>query len=177
MNTNSVTFFNENKLDSLSDETSLIMAAWEISNPGNMGYIIRLAHNFGVEKDLFVNENKEFKTSRIKKTAGFSFEQMDWNFISPPDFYTLINDGSELVVLETCDGAKNIFQTNLPKKAIILAGSESHGLPLEVIEKSRRKVFIPMPGGCKSMNVSHALAIEGFEWYRQTLTNSIDHHK
>ena len=71
--------------------------------------------------------------------------------------------------METCDGAENIYSVDLPQRAIILAGGESHGLPDDVIENADRKVFIPMPGSCKSMNVSHALAVAGFEWYRQII--------
>ncbi|HKL31452.1 MAG TPA: TrmH family RNA methyltransferase, partial [Tangfeifania sp.] len=73
----------------------------------------------------------------------------------------------ELVVLETCQGAKNIYHEKLPQKIILLAGSESHGLPSEIIQKSKKRIFIPMPGGCKSMNISQALSVAGFEWYRQ----------
>ncbi len=87
--------------------------------------------------------------------------------ISENDFYSFLNKDFELVVLETCEGSKNIYDEKLPAKTILLAGNESHGLPVEVIEKSKLKVHIPMPGGCKSMNISHALAVAGFEWYRQ----------
>ncbi|NQU52296.1 MAG: TrmH family RNA methyltransferase [Bacteroidetes bacterium] len=167
MNTNSVDFFNNNSILSFSKNKELILAVWEIGNPENIGQIIRLAHNVGASKVLFVNEKVNFRESKIKKTAGFSYEQMSWEFITPNDFFILHTNEFKLVVLETCEGSTNIFAGTLPDKTILLAGSESYGLPPSIIEKSDFQVHIPMPGGCKSMNISHALSVAAFEWYRQ----------
>ena len=165
MNTNSVTFFNRNKIKAFPKGVQLILAVWKIVNPGNMGHIIRLAHNVGAMKVLFISENKDFRESKIQKTAGFSFDQMEWEIITKHKFSEIIQTNFNLVVLETCDEAKNIFETDLPAKLIILAGNESYGLPKEIIERSDLQVFIPMHGECKSMNVSHALSVAAFEWY------------
>ncbi len=167
MNTNSVTFFDIHKIKSVPENSTLILAVWEIGNPENIGMIIRLAHNVGAHKVLFVNENPNFRDSKIKKSAGFSFEQMNWKFISQEDFFKLLETEYKLIVLETCDGSENIFDTKFPEKTIILAGSESHGLPANIIKESDKQIHIPMPGGCKSMNISHALSVAAFEWYRQ----------
>jgi tRNA G18 (ribose-2'-O)-methylase SpoU len=171
MNTNSVTFFDIHKINPIPKKNALILAVWEIGNPENIGMIIRLAHNVGAQKVLFVNEKINFRDSKIKKIAGFSFEQMEWEFISQEDFFKLLGTEYQLIVLETCDGSKNIYDTNLPDKTIILAGSESRGLPENIIEKSDKQIHIPMPGGCKSMNISHALSVAAFEWYRQKTVN------
>jgi tRNA G18 (ribose-2'-O)-methylase SpoU len=169
MNTNSVVFFKEQNIDSLPDNTNIILAVWEIGNPSNIGNIIRLAHNVGAIKVLFVNDNKNFNKLKVKKTAGFSYDQMDWEFISENDFFEFTEKEFELVILETCSGAKNIYTVNLPQKVFILAGSESRGIPDEIIEKAKHKVYIPMHCACKSMNVSHALAVASFEWARQMI--------
>ena len=167
MNTNSVAFFNNQKIKLIPEDHQVILAVWEIGNPENIGLIIRLAHNVGAKKVLFINDKINFRETKIKKIAGFSFNQMEWKFISKENFSLLLKNSYKLVVLETCDGSENIFDTKFPEKTIILAGSESHGLPAEIIEKSDLQVYIPMPGGCKSMNISHALSVAAFEWYRQ----------
>lgn len=167
MNTNSVDFFKKHTIQSLSNNQEIILAVWEIGNPENTGRIIRLAHNVGAKKVLFINNEINFRDSKIKKTAGFSYEQMPWEFISPKDFFNIINADFKLVVLETCEGSKNIFTEILPDKIILLAGSESYGLPPSIIKQSNLQVHIPMPGACKSMNISHALSVASFEWYRQ----------
>lgn len=168
MNTNSVAFFKNEPAKSIPADHQLVLAAWEIASPENMGQIIRLAHNVGAEKVLFITQKENRNNSKIKKTAGFSYEQMDWELISESELYTWVTKDFKLVVLETCEGSKNIFNEKLPAKIILLAGNESHGLPKEVIRNSHLKVNIPMPGGCKSMNISHALSVAAFEWYRQS---------
>ncbi len=167
MNTNSVEFFKKHTIDQTDGKHEIVLAVWEIGNPGNIGHIIRLAHNVGAKKVLFVNDKPEFRSSKIKKTAGFSFNQMDWEFISQNNFIKFLKDDYRLTVLETCEGSENIFTANLPDKTVLLAGNESHGLPTGIINKSDLRVHIPMPGDCKSMNISQALSVAAFEWYRQ----------
>jgi len=167
MNTNSVDFFNKNKIPLLQQNKEIIIGVWEIGNPGNMGQIIRLAHNINAKKVLFITNDLNIRKSKIKKTAGFSYEQMKWEIIPVSDFHEYLNNEFKLVILETCNGSKCIYDSVLPDKLILLAGSESHGLSPEVISKNDLSVYIPMPGACKSMNVSHALAVASFEWYRQ----------
>ncbi len=170
MNTNSVQFFKSQPQEEVPTDCEIIVAAWNLSNPENIGKIIRMAHNLGATEALFIKTNELHREAKIKKTAGFSFKQMIWNFISEDDFLNKIKSDYELAVLETCDGSTNIFSTKLPKKLILLAGSESHGIPENIIKLSPQKVYIPMPGGCKSLNISNALSVASFEWYRQQTT-------
>ncbi|HYQ57873.1 MAG TPA: TrmH family RNA methyltransferase [Draconibacterium sp.] len=172
MNTNSVQFFNAKEDEKFPDTSAIIIAAWHLSNAENIGKIIRLAHNLGADDVLFVRETENHREAKIKKTAGFSYDQMNWRFITENDFLKLLNADYKLTILETCDGATNIFREKLPKKTILLAGSESHGLPPNIINVSNKKVYIPMPGGCKSLNISNALSVAAFEWYRQQTSNN-----
>ena len=167
MNTNSVQFFEANCTSNSERVSQLIVAAWQVSSPENIGKIIRLAHNVGASKALFVRGSEQHRLSKIKKTAGFSYDQQCWAFISEQEFTDTILPDYPLVALETCDGAQNLFESSLPAKAVLLAGSESHGIPPHIIEQSHLRVYIPMPGGCKSMNISNALSVAAFEWFRQ----------
>ncbi len=167
INTNSVRFFQENPSEQPPGHAKLILAAWQLSNPENMGKIIRLGHNVGATEVLFIRGEEDLRISKIKKTAGFSFDQQTWRFIDEEDFLVNILPGFPLTILETCDGATSLFKTQLPARTILLAGSESHGVPERIIRRSKNRVFIPMPGGCKSMNISNALSVAAFEWLRQ----------
>lgn len=166
MNTNAVEFFKNKPYDNTLPDTKLIIAAWQLKNPDNMGKIIRMSHNVGAERVLFIQGNEQQRESKIRRTAGFSYDQMLWQIISEEEFSTYLQNYS-LTVLETCDGAENIFRKKVPANTILLAGSESHGIPERIINKSNCRVFIPMHGGCKSMNISNALSVAAFEWLRQ----------
>ncbi len=167
INTNSVQFFKTKPQEVYPNDCEIIIAAWKLANPENIGKIIRLAHNLGAREALFVKGTENHRESKIKKTAGFSYEQMTWRFISENDFKAVMSLNYNLTLLETCDESENLYTTVLPKRIILLAGSESHGLPEHIIKLSNQKVYIPMPGGCKSLNISNALSVAAFEWYRQ----------
>ena len=72
-----------------------------------------------------------------------------------------------LIAIETCSEAKNIYKTTLPIDAAFIVGNEKYGISEELLSRTHQQVFIPMPGPVKSLNVSHALSIALFEWYRQ----------
>jgi len=167
IDTNSVRFFKENPSSAPREGSELILAAWKLSNPENIGKIIRLAHNAGTTELLFIKGEEKHRVSKIKKTAGFSFDQQKWRFIDEEEFVENVLPGLSLTVLETCEGATDLFETHLPARTILVAGSESNGIPEYIISKSENRVFIPMPGGCKSMNISNALSVAAFEWLRQ----------
>ena len=169
MDTNSVRFFKEQPLEKLSSQARLILAAWKLTNAENIGKVIRLAHNVGAIEVLFIRGKEEHRLSRIKKTAGFSFDQMSWKFLSEEEFIHDYLSLFPLTVLETCDGATNIFTTSLSAGTILLAGSESYGIPGHIIKKSSARVFIPVPGDSKSLNIANALSVGAFEWLRQQL--------
>lgn len=167
MITNSVQFFKGKTYNNMDKECQIVVAAWKLKTPGNVGQVIRLAHNVGAKEALFIDNGKIRRTSEIKKTAGFSYEQMKWEFINEEDFWQRIPSGFKLVAVETSSGSENIYTLKLPPKTVLLIGSESKGIPEEVLNKCDLSVHIPMPGGCKSLNVSHAAAVASFEWYRQ----------
>lgn len=167
METNSVKFFNSNIINSPS--FSPIVAAWQVKNPQNVGSLMRLVDNVGGKQLFLLDDENEKRISQIKKTAGLSFNHVEICYKDSADFLQNIPEGYQLCAVETSEGATNIFQTCLPEKIILLVGSEAHGLPEELLSKADLSVFIPMTGECKSMNISHALAVSLFEWQRQSL--------
>ena len=165
METNSVVFFNSGEYPEL--KTKPIIAGWKITNPANIGSLMRLADNIGCSEVFILGEKFDFRKSSIKYTAGQSFETVKLNFISPEDFFESIPKNHQLVAIETSEHSKNIFTTPLPSDIIFLLGNERYGLPDDILNRCKLTVHIPMTGACKSMNVSHAAAVALFEWQRQ----------
>ena len=167
METNSIAFFDDQKYPELSGKP--LIAAWQIINPENIGNMLRLADNVGAEDVFILGSGFQLRMSSIRKTAGLSFNKVRLTFISPEDFFDMLNPDAKLVAIETSEDSTNIFTTELPEKIVFLLGNERNGLPDEILQKCALKVHIPMTGKCKSMNVSHALSVALFEWQRQML--------
>ncbi len=167
METNSVAFFKDQNVPKLPVKP--IVAAWKVKNPQNVGSLMRLVDNVGGEELVLLDDENDKREASIKKTAGLSYKNIRLSYCDSESFVAKIPEGYTLCAIETSDGAENIFTSTLPEKVIFLLGSEMHGLPENLLEQCSKVYFIPMTGKCKSMNISHALAVSLFEWQRQQL--------
>lgn len=144
----------------------------DIRTPENMGAILRLAGNIGALQSLFISDRAHtFKHHKISKTASGAADKTDWKIIQPNELLTNIPNDYSLIALETTSDAQNIFQFKLPEKVAFVTGNEVNGIRPEIIQHTINKVYIPIPGPISSLNVTHALSIALFEWYRQISLN------
>lgn len=146
-----------------------IIIADDIRTPENMGSIIRLGANIGTEKVIFISEKAtEFKNFKINKTASGAAEKINWqiveNFKMAKD---LLPDNYNLIALETSEDSKSIFENKFPEKVVFVVGNEVKGINPEILQQINQQLYIPIPGPISSLNVTHALSVALFEWYRQ----------
>lgn len=167
METNSVAFFKSEVPPELLVKP--LVAAWKVKNPQNVGSLMRLVDNLGGEKLILLDDENDKRESSIRKTAGLSFKNVELHYQSADQFFDELPEGYSVCAIETAEGATNLFETKLPEKIVFLLGSEMHGLDEALLERCEQSVYIPMTGKCKSMNISHALAVCLFEWQRQQL--------
>jgi TrmH family RNA methyltransferase len=166
---NSVDFFNAKPKTTLGDASNLILAAYELRTPENVGALIRLAGNLGIPKVIFIQSETVFKAKKIARVAHSSLKLVDYSFCKPEDFDALIPEEFEIVAVETSDKASNLYKTDLPEKCVLLVGNERFGIAQKCLNKCSKTVYIPLLGKTLSMNVSHAATIAAFEWGRQHL--------
>lgn len=166
---NSVDFFNAKPKAEYGDASNLILAAYELRTPENVGALIRLAGNLGIPKVLFIQSETVFKAKKIARVAHSSLKLVDYSFCKPEVFKSQIPEDFEIVAVETSDKASNLYKTDLPEKCVLLVGNERFGIAQECLDKASKTVYIPLLGKTLSMNVSHAATIAAFEWGRQHL--------
>ena len=162
-NTHSKIFFSETEVREIPSGQRPIVITDNFSTPENIGHVIRLAANIGVLKVIVLGEGN-LRASKIRKTAGTSFDHIPVEFIATEELSAHIPADYTLTALETVEDAENLFTTNLPDKMALILGNEKYGISEELLNMSSKKVFIPMPGPIKSMNVSHAAAVCLFCW-------------
>ncbi|OFX88261.1 MAG: hypothetical protein A2W99_09985 [Bacteroidetes bacterium GWF2_33_16] len=149
------------------DGNAPIIIAYQIKTPENIGNIIRLADNTGCKKVIIVTTEKDIRRSKVRKTAGLSFDSMNWEICEISEIFNKIPLDYKVVSLETSSDSENIFAVMLPEKMAIIVGNEIVGIDNQTLNKSDLIIHIPLHGHNTSMNVSHALAVALFEWYRQ----------
>ena len=145
-----------------------VIVADRILSPMNVGAILRLAANINAAKVWFVyDEDPGFRSYKIKRTSSGASEKVDWEMTSTEKLPKILPPDHEVIAIETTEDAQDIFTAVFPHKVVFIVGNERFGIQEKLIKLCSRKVFIPIPGPISSLNVSHALSVGLFEWYRQ----------
>ena len=125
-----------------------------ISDPGNMGTLIRSAVAFDKPQLILVEGVDPWNPKVVQASAGTigyaSLIQLNWQQLlqhknRPP-----------LCALAT-HGGKNIDATIA--NDLLLVGSEAHGIAQEVLDQCAQRVSLPMPGPAESLNAAIAGSI------------------
>lgn len=134
-----------------------------LQTPDNIGSILRLAGNIGCKK-VIITEQLNLNQTKIEKIARNSMQYLKVQFMS---YQAIASEFEYLIAIETSSEAQSIYDTALPLNAAFIVGNEKFGTAEELLAMTQKQIYIPMPGSVKSLNVSHALSVTLFEWYRQ----------
>lgn len=129
-----------------------------ISDPGNLGTILRTCDWFGVYNVLILEQSVEYLNPKvIRASMGSIFHLNIYDEIFENDLKNLKNNGYQIICSDI--KGKNIFSYKAGKKTILTFSNESNG-PSELV-KSLADDFITIPGKgrAESLNVSSAAAI------------------
>ncbi|MEN9528569.1 MAG: hypothetical protein RI932_442 [Pseudomonadota bacterium] len=145
-----------------------------ISNPHNLGAIARSAAHFGVRNILLCNvpqdSQKALLSGAYHRTAEGGGVHVNL-FIAenaPAFLKSLQSDGEWAVVATSSHGqSKELNKTQLPRRCILVMGSESEGVTPAVLALANFKLSIKGTGHVESLNVASATAIVLNEFSRQ----------
>jgi RNA methyltransferase, TrmH family len=157
------------RLDDLEiGEEDVVVALEGISDPGNLGTILRTADATGTRAILLVGQTVDpFHPSVVKASAGTLFTVP---VVMVPDIDTLLSWSarSGVGVVATSDRAEAVYWS-VPYRTplLFLMGSEAQGLPEERLAALPVVVRIPMEGIADSLNLGVATALVLYEARRQ----------
>ena len=150
----------------INTEASLFLYLDGVSDPGNMGTIIRMADWFGI-KQIFCSDACAdiFNPKVVQSTMG-SLARVKLLTKSLNEMYSLLNINN---IYGAVLGGENLYTTKLPEKCILVIGSESHGISADNIKLLSKPITIPQAKGGKteSLNAAVATSIILSEFFRQ----------
>ena len=151
--------------DSLKDFDERIVILDRISDPGNLGTIIRTCAWFGV-KSIILSENSAdvFNYKCVRSSVGGHFLIRNLAYFSYDSINEFLSSKNMEVLSAGLDGDV-MSEIRLPSKWGLILGSEAHGVTGNV--KANRKVTIANEGKMESLNVSVAAGILLNELTRQ----------
>lgn len=149
------------------DVSKLIVALDGISDPGNLGTIIRLCDWFGVEDLVCSHETADCFNEKVVQASMGSLSRVNVSYVNLIEFLQAYPNA---ILGAFMDGAA-IYKAILPEKAVVVMGNEGNGISKEVEALITSKISIPQFGSnnpAESLNVATATAIVLNEFKRQT---------
>lgn len=129
-----------------------------ISDPGNLGTIIRTCDWFGIQNILLSKESSEIINSKvIRSSMGSVFHVNIFEDVDLDEITVLKKSGYEFLCGDL-DG-ENLYNLKREEKTLLFLANESNGPSEKLISIIDKKITIPRKGKAESLNVASASAI------------------
>jgi 23S rRNA (guanosine2251-2'-O)-methyltransferase len=146
-------------LDTLSGER-VVLALDQITDPHNVGAIVRTAAAFGVEAIITTARHSPAATGVLAKSASGGLEHVPFLIVRnlADSLIALGERGFQRIGLDST-GDANLDELQLRRPVVLVLGSEGKGLRQRTRDCCDVIGRLDMPGEIKSLNVSNAAAI------------------
>jgi len=146
-------------LDTLSGKR-VVLALDQITDPHNVGAIVRTAAAFGVEAIITTARHSPAATGVLAKSASGGLEHVPFMIVRnlADSLIALGERGFQRIGLDS-SGEASLDELPLQLPLVLVLGSEGKGLRQRTRECCDAIGRLDMPGEIKSLNVSNAAAI------------------
>lgn len=156
-----------------NSNSELIIALDKVSDPGNLGTIIRTAYWFGVDQILLSEGCADpYNPKVVRSTQGGIFHcSITEDADLAVDLKKLETKGYS-VYLFTLDSERSLSQISKSSesgKSVLVFGSEAHGISNEIIEQGFEKVKIEGYSESESLNVAISAGIAMYEFKQRVI--------
>lgn len=134
----------------------LILALDDVSDPGNLGTIIRIADWFGLKTIIAGMDSADFYNPKVINASMGSFTRVNVHSMDLEDFFR--SNTKHKLYGAGLNGA-DVHHVKLDKPAILLMGNESKGISDRLSTYLDKRITIPKIGGAESLNVAVSTAI------------------
>jgi tRNA (cytidine/uridine-2'-O-)-methyltransferase len=142
--------------------------------PPNTGNIIRLCANLGYPLHLIEPLGFALDDKRLRR-AGLDYHE--WARLETyADLDTFIRRHAPARIYAfTTRAQRSLYETNFAAGDALIFGPESRGLPESLLQRigADSCLRIPMQAESRSLNLSNAVAIAGYEAWRQLNVNKL----
>ncbi len=145
---------------------AILIALENVTNPHNVGAILRSAAHFGANGLLLPEAKLAQSAAAVRTSEGGSefveiFEAQDFK-----KTLGLLKKNGFHILTTSSHASKNLFDLTWPKKSVIVFGEEAHGLSKETMALGDI-INIPGTNHVESLNVSVAAAVMLSDYYQK----------
>ncbi|MCX6259038.1 MAG: RNA methyltransferase [Bacteroidia bacterium] len=152
-------------------QSSLVLALDNISDPGNMGNIIRICAWFGIDDIVCSTDTVDAYNPKVVQSTMGAISRIKLHYLALENFLSEIAKNGKTTIYGTFLDGVNIYKADISANGIIVIGNESSGISKINEAMIGQKLTIPsFPGSFEnpeSLNVSAATAIICSEFRRR----------
>jgi len=137
--------------------SALLLAADHITDPGNLGALIRTAAFFGAHGLIIPRDRSAGVTAGALKRASGAHVKLP--VVRVTNLGRTLNELSKngfWIIGATGEADSSIYDFDWNRPLVLVLGSEQKGLSPSVRKQCHQLVGIPSPGGVESLNISVA---------------------
>jgi len=151
-------------------ENPLVLVLDGITDPHNLGAILRSSDQFGVDLVILPNRRSASENDTVARTSAGAVAWVP--LLTTANLKRAMEELQEagFWVYGAQMGGDSIAEVNLKGKTALVMGSEGKGMSRLIEEGCDRLISIPMQGHVDSLNVSVAAGIMLYEVRRQYLS-------
>lgn len=158
----------ENGMTAIDPLKELVVALDGVQDPGNLGTIIRIADWFGIDSIICSPDTADAYNPKVVQATMGSLGRVRVTYSQLTPLLSSIN--GEMPIYGTLLDGKDIYQTELTQRGIIIMGNEGNGISEEVRKMVTHPILIPrfrQGESAESLNVAVATAITCSEFCRR----------
>lgn len=166
----------ENKADISELKTSLSLILDDISDPGNMGTIIRIADWFGIKNIICSEACVDAYNPKVVQASMGSIARIKLHYAPLLPFFKKNKEEWKIEVFAASMQGENLYQVKTSENGFILMGNESRGINPDYLEYINMAIHIPaytldegQGSHAESLNVAIATALICGEFRRNLL--------
>lgn len=150
-------------------EKGLKLVLDDISDPGNLGTLIRIADWFGIDEIICSENSVDCFNPKVVQSAMGSLFRIKFHYKNLQEVFRKNLSEKKLPVYGTVLDGKNIYEEELTSDGFILVGNESLGIGNDQMKYITTALTIPFYGENKidSLNVAVATGIVCAEFRRR----------
>ena len=144
--------------------TPVLVALDGVTDPRNLGAIIRTAAAAGVSGLLLPERRSAAVTATVAKTAAGALESLPISrIVNLADTLRRCQERGFWIYGAAAAGGENLYQVEWPAAVVLVLGSEDKGLRPLVAKHCDHLITIPLASTSESLNVGIAAAVTLFE--------------
>lgn len=138
------------------ESRKFVIALDDVSDPGNLGTIIRIADWYGVDTIFASAGTADFYNPKVINASMGSFTRVDVHYMDLESFF---KENPTLSIYGAMLDGENVHDLKVENQVVLLLGNESKGINSSLIKYIDKKITIPRIGEAESLNVAVSTAI------------------